>query len=79
MKVKLAKWGNSLAVRIPAPIAADASLRAGSIFEVTVAHGGLQLRPLEKLQTLDELLLGITPDNVHGEIYFGTPVGKEAL
>lgn len=78
MKVKLAKWGNSLAVRIPAPIAADASLRAGSIFEVTVAHGGLQLRPLEKEQTLDELLLGITLNNIHEEIDFGTPVGKEA-
>jgi antitoxin MazE len=78
MKVKLAKWGNSLAVRIPATIATDVSLKAGSTFEVTVAHGALHLRPLELEPCLDELLSAITPNNLHGEIDFGTPVGKEA-
>lgn len=77
MKVKLAKWGNSLAIRIPAPIAADASLRAGSTFEVTVAKGGLQLTPIEREQTLDELVAGITSGNVHSEMDFGAPVGNE--
>ncbi len=77
MKVKLAKWGNSLAIRIPAPIAADASLSAGSTFEVTVARGGLQLKPVEREQTLEELVSRITSANVHDEMDFGAPVGKE--
>lgn len=77
MKVKLAKWGNSLAVRIPAPIAADASLSAGSTFEVTVASGRIQLDPVKCEPTLEELVSRITPDNVHEEVDFGAPVGNE--
>lgn len=30
-----------------------------------------------EVQELDELLAGITPDNLHGEIDFGEPVGHE--
>jgi len=28
---------------------------------------------------LDQLLAGITPENLHSEINFGTPTGKELL
>ncbi len=77
MKVKLAKWGNSLAVRIPAPIAADASLSVGNTFEVTVAKGRIQLSPVDSEPTLEELVSRITPENVHADEDFGTPVGSE--
>ncbi|MBG7607360.1 MAG: AbrB/MazE/SpoVT family DNA-binding domain-containing protein [Verrucomicrobia bacterium] len=77
MKVKLAKWGNSLAVRIPAPIAADASLSAGSTFEVTVASGRIQLSPIECEPTLEELVSQITPENRHEETDWGTATGNE--
>jgi len=77
MKVKLAKWGNSLAVRIPAPIAADASLSVGNTFEVTVAKGRIQFSPVDSEPTLEELVSRITPENVHADEDFGTPVGSE--
>ncbi len=77
MKVKLAKWGNSLAVRIPAPIAAEASLSAGNTFEVTVASGRIQLNPVDCEPTIEELVSAITTGNVHEEKDFGTPVGNE--
>jgi len=31
----------------------------------------------EEVRKLDELLAGVTPDNLHGEINFGEPVGRE--
>ncbi len=77
MKTKLSKWGNSLAVRIPSSVAAQASLAAGSSFEVEYANGALLLTPLEDEPGLDELLEKITPENLHEEVDWGAPVGKE--
>lgn len=77
MKVKLAKWGNSLAVRIPAPIAADASLKIGSTFEVTVSSGQLRLSPVDCEPTLEELISQITPQNRHEESDWGAAIGNE--
>jgi len=34
--MQLAKWGNSLAVRIPKPLAEDAQLREGDPVTVTI-------------------------------------------
>lgn len=45
MKVHLAKWGNSLAVRIPGECARQAHIKAGDALEIDVtATGELRLR-----------------------------------
>ncbi len=47
MKVHLAKWGNSLAVRIPGECARQAHVKAGDALEIEVtAAGELRLRPM---------------------------------
>lgn len=47
MKVHLAKWGNSLAVRIPGECARQAHIKAGDTLEIEVTStGDLRLRPL---------------------------------
>lgn len=47
MKVHLAKWGNSLAVRIPGECARQAHIKAGDALEIEVtATGELRLRPV---------------------------------
>lgn len=47
MKVHLAKWGNSLAVRIPGPCVRQAQLKPGDAVEVEVTStGDLRLHPL---------------------------------
>lgn len=47
MKVHLAKWGNSLAVRIPGECARQARLKAGDALEIEVtATGDLRLHPV---------------------------------
>lgn len=47
MKVHLAKWGNSLAVRIPGECARQAHIKAGDALEIEVtATGDLRLHPV---------------------------------
>ena len=44
MKVKIAKWGNSLGVRLPKAAAEAAGLKAGADVDVVVDGGDLRLR-----------------------------------
>jgi antitoxin MazE len=55
------KWGNSLGVRIPSVVAADARLVEGAEVEVTVRDGQLVIVPL---LSLAELAACITPANL---------------
>jgi antitoxin MazE len=44
MKTKVAKWGNSLGVRVPRAIAEGAGLKVGQIVDLQVKSGGVDLR-----------------------------------
>jgi antitoxin MazE len=78
MKTQLAKWGNSLAVRIPKPVAVAAKLRTGDDLEVEVeGPGRVRIRKPKRKPTLEQLVAGITPENQHSETDWGEPVGKE--
>ena len=44
MRTSLARWGNSLAVRLPKEAAAAAGLREGAAIELTLENGGIVLR-----------------------------------
>jgi antitoxin MazE len=83
MIVKFRKWGNSLAVRIPKSVAAAIRATDGKCVELTVRNGALMLQPLAKPKrkprySLDELLRGMTRDNVPEEFDWGPPRGNEA-
>lgn len=78
MKVKLSRWGNSLAVRIPAPIADEAQLQEGTSVEIEAdGNGGLRLTQLREVPSIDDLVAAITNDNRHEESGWGEPVGNE--
>lgn len=71
-------WGNSLAVRIPQHLAKEIYLAEGSEIELTVIDGTLVIKPkIRKRYSLDQLIHGITPENLHAEIDSGTAVGNE--
>ena len=80
MNVKLSRWGNSLAIRIPSAIAKEASLREGNALSIEYEKrdGSLRLALVENAPSLDDLVSQITADNVHDEVDFGEPVGREA-
>lgn len=78
MKTRIQKWGNSLALRIPKSFAAEIGLEKESSVEVDMVNGKLVITPAKKKKyNLDELLAKVTDENIHAEIDFGPPVGKE--
>ncbi len=78
MLVKVQKWGNSLAVRIPKALAEEAGLEVGNEVELRAVDGQLRVAPTQEPRyTLEELVSQITPENRHGEIDWGPPVGNE--
>lgn len=58
MQVRIAKWGNSLAVRLPKAMAENLRLTAGQAVDVIVEDGALRLRPLTPTRhpTLPDML-----------------------
>ncbi|MSR31731.1 MAG: AbrB/MazE/SpoVT family DNA-binding domain-containing protein [Gemmataceae bacterium] len=78
MKTRVQKWGNSLALRIPKSFALEAGLHANAAVELTLVQGALVIHPVAPQPiTLDELLRGITDDNIPGEWKTGPAIGKE--
>ena len=77
MKSKLKRWGNSLALRIPKPVALEAKLQEGSDVEISVKDGEILIRPGLKKYRLKDLLAEVTDENRHELMDFGPPVGKE--
>jgi antitoxin MazE len=72
------RWGNSLGVRIPLPVANELGFKIGTVVEVTIEDGRAVISPVKKKYTLAELLEGVTPDLIEGEYDWGQPVGNEA-
>ncbi|HAJ37943.1 MAG TPA: AbrB/MazE/SpoVT family DNA-binding domain-containing protein [Chloroflexi bacterium] len=78
MLTKVQKWGNSLALRIPKAFAVDAQLENDSLVEISIDKGRIIVTPVSAPSwTLDELLAGITKDNLHTEVDTGSAVGNE--
>ena len=79
MDVQVKKWGNSAAVRIPAATLAAARLRIDDRVEVREEDGRIVIEPVRAgTPSLDQLLAGISADNLHGEADFGRAIGHEA-
>jgi antitoxin MazE len=77
---QIVKWGNSLAVRIPKPIAEEAGVREGDPITIEAADGGIHVRrKRRRVPTLKELVAEITLENRYEEIPLGPVRGKEAV
>ncbi len=78
-KAQLAKWGNSLAVRIPKTVAEQARLQEGDAVFIEALAGHIEVRPAEAIPTLEELVSQITVQNRYEESHWGSEVGKEIV
>lgn len=78
MKARVRKWGNSSAVRIPAPVLQASRIHLDETVDVREEGGRIVIEPLQqKAYNLEELLNGITSKNRHDGIDIGPPVGNE--
>ena len=76
MRVEVQKWGNSAAVRVPAPALKDAGMQVGQSLDLRVEGGRLVIEPAT--ESLEDLLAKMTPENQHGVVLEGLAVGAEA-
>ena len=79
MKATVKKWGNSAAIRIPATVMESMKLRLDEVVDVREEAGRIVIEPIRKKSyDLQDLLSGITAENLHQAFEFGPPRGKEA-
>jgi antitoxin MazE len=78
MLIKIQKWGNSLALRIPKSVSLHTQLKNDSPVEISVIDGKIIITPVVMPNwTLDELLANINENNIHHEVDTGFVVGNE--
>ena len=82
MQVRIAKWGNSLAVRLPKAIAEDLGLTEGQPVDVAIDKGAVSLKPSSLRVRLSDLIAEATRlgPSAHPEIVrWGEDVGAEVI
>ena len=71
----VARWGSSLAVRIPKPVAEQWGVREGSRIEMVPRGDRLVMR--KETHDLDEMLARMSPETLHDEVDTGPARGRE--
>lgn len=80
MQAQLAKWGNSLGVRIPKDIARKAGLTPGLAVEIEAEGRRIVITPNPKqIFALSDLLVGMTPEAMHEAFDWGPDRGRERV
>jgi antitoxin MazE len=64
---KVLRWGNSIAIKIPARMVRAVGLVHGSEVELRRERNHLVIVPLDAPPTLEQLLAQVTPANLHPE------------
>lgn len=78
MESRVQKWGNSLALRIPKPLAAEIGLEDNSAVELSLRNGKLVIAPVSQpALSLEQLLSQVTKQNLHREVDTGSALGGE--
>ena len=79
IQVLIAKWGNSLGLRVPRDIAARIGLTEGARVDIEASEDGRIIVTRSRRRfTLDELLAGMTPDREH-RFENDAPAGEEII
>jgi antitoxin MazE len=78
MQTKIQKWGNSLALRIPKSFALNVNIKQNELVDLSIDKGKIIITPIaQKEYSLEELLEGVSENNLHSEFDTGAPAGKE--
>jgi len=77
--IRVKKWGNSTAVRIPASVMAAAGIRIDQAVDVREEGGRIIIEAFSTSSyDLDQLLAAMTPDTFPDVVNFGPKMGSEA-
>ena len=79
MFVQIAKWGNSLGLRLPRSMASQIGVEAGSQVEILAEGDHLIVRSAAARWTLDDVLANMTPEAMGEAFDWGEDVGRERI
>jgi antitoxin MazE len=79
MQVKIARWGNSLGVRIPGEMARRIGLAEGARVDIEVKNDRLVLSRARPRYALEELLRGMDRKAIGEAFDWGADQGREAI
>ena len=79
MQVQVARWGNSLCLRIPKDIALRTGLREGARVEVEAEGDRIIISPARPRYVLADLLKGMTPEAMRQAFDWGPDKGREIV
>jgi antitoxin MazE len=69
VRARVQKWGNTLALNIPKALATEMHIRPNSLVEMLFVDGKIIMFPIiEPEWALDQLLAGVTEENLHREV-----------
>lgn len=77
MQFAIAKWGNSLALRLPRHVIEEAKLHEGSPVALSVRDGEVVMTPVRKKFKLDALLAEMDETHKTSEVEWGVAEGEE--
>lgn len=77
MEIKVSKWGNSMALRLPKFVVDDLKVHEGSLMNLFVKENKLIAEPVKRKYSLKELLKDVDKSNLHSETSTGIAVGNE--
>ncbi len=78
LRTRIAKWGNSLALRLPRKLAEDIRLVEGATVDLRVEGDALVVVLARRKYRLSDLLAETKPEARQAETEWGAPRGKEA-
>ena len=80
LQLTVQRWGNSLAVRIPASIARSAHFSVGQPVELTLSDSSVIMTPIGEKKLSLKQKLALYDLQLHGgEVMINQPIGKEML
>jgi antitoxin MazE len=77
MQLQIAKWGNSLGLRVPKEVAAKIGLTEGSRVEMHAEGSTITISVERPVYSLAELLEDTTPEAMRDAWDWGPDVGRE--
>ena len=79
MQVQVARWGNSLGLRIPKDIARQAGLHEGARVDVEAQGDRIIISPARPRYVLADLLKGMSPEAMRQAFDWGPDKGREIV
>ena len=79
MQVVVSKWGNSLGVRLPKALAAEAGVSEGQTVDIRAEGGKLIVEPVRAPLTWAHMMENTTPEAMREAWDWGDDVGREIV